>query len=150
MIVGLYEKPGDELTKHIVQILIEEFGINASFVGTKDVHEPDIIIQTSEGKIAIEVKRHQRGKVSVIEAEEIYGKASKYKPIALATIGYPDFVDVAKQNSLSANITLISVPILAEILIQFWKGSITAEGILSIIQDGKYIYQLESDYIKKE
>jgi helicase len=150
LIRGLYEKPGDELTKHIVQILNDEFGINAVFVGTKDVHEPDIIVSTPEGKVAIEVKRHQRGKVSVIEAEEIYGKASKYKPIALATIGYPDFVDVAKQNSLSANITLISIPLLAEMLVQFWKGSIKSERILSVIKEGKYIYQLESDCIKKE
>ena len=150
LILDLYEKPGDELTKHIVEILNHELGINAVFVGTKDEHEPDIIIETPEGKVVIEVKRRQRGKVSVIESEEIYGKAAKYKPIALATIGYPDFVDVAKQNSSSTKITLISIPIFAEMLVQFWKGSINKESILSVIKQGKYIYQLESDCIKKE
>jgi helicase len=150
LIIGLYEKPGDELTKHIVHILTNEFGINATFVGTKDEHEPDIIIPTAEGKIVIELKRRQRGKVSVIESEEIYGKAAKYKPIALVTIGYPDFVDVAKQNATSANITLISVPIFAEMLIEYWNGTIDSQSILTALKQGKYIYQLELECLKKE
>lgn len=143
LISKLYDLPGDQLTRHIVKIFNEELGIVAKFVGEDREHEPDIIVHTDDGDIAIELKRKENGKVSTIESEEILGKGAKYNPIANVTIGYPDFVDVAKENSPSAGITLISVPVFGEILIAYWENNIKTKEILTILKKGRIITKID-------
>jgi helicase len=150
LVLGFYDTHGDDLSRHIVRVFKEEFKIDASFLGEKDQHEPDIIVQTETGNIAIEVKRREKRRVSAIEAEEILGKGAKYKPIAHVTIGYPDFVDVAKQNAISSKVTLIPAPILSEMLIRFWEGRIKAKEILDLLKSGKPIYDMDPNYLRQE
>jgi helicase len=148
-VLGLYNAHGDYLSKHIVKLFREEFKIDADFVGKKDQHEPDIIVQTAEGIIAIEVKRCEKGRVSAIESEEILGKGAKYKPKAYVTIGYPDFVEVAKQNAMSSKVTLLTVPMLGELLTRFWAGSVKTDEILALLKSGKPCYDIDPKYLKQ-
>jgi len=149
LVLGLYNTHGDDLSKHVVRLFREEFKINADFVGEKDQHEPDIIVQTAEGIIAIEVKRSEKGRVSAIESEEILGKGAKYKPIASVTIGYPDFVEVAKQSAISSKVTLLTIPMLGELLTRFWAGSVKTDKILTLLKSGKPCYDIDPNYLKQ-
>jgi regulator of replication initiation timing len=150
LIVGLYNLHGDDLSRHIVRLFKEEFNIDASFVGDKDQHGPDILVQTSEGLIAIEVKRREKGKVSAIESEEILGQAANYKPIANVTIGYPDFVEVAKQNAISSKVALIPAPMLGEMLTRLWTGNIKTDKVLELLKSGKPFYDLDPNHLMRE
>lgn len=148
-VLGLYNTHGDDLSKHIVGLFKEEFKIDADFVGKKDQHEPDIIVQTAEGIIAIEVKRREKGRVSAVESEEILGKGAKYKPIAYVTIGYPDFVEVAKQSAMNSKVTLLTVSMLGELLTRFWAGSVKTDKILTLLKSGKPCYDIDPKYLKE-
>jgi len=148
-ILGLYDTHGDDLSNHIVELLRDELKIDADFVGKKDQHGPDIIIHTAEGIIAIEVKRCEKGRVSAIESEEILGKGAKYKPIANVTIGYPDFVEVAKQSAMNSKVTLLTVPMLGELLTRFWAGNVKTDGILALLKSGKPCYDIDPKYLKQ-
>jgi hypothetical protein len=66
------------------------------------------------------------------------------------TIGYPDFVEVAKENANSSKITLITATMIGEIVTQFWKGGITAANILSLLKSSKYVYELGSYCLKQK
>jgi hypothetical protein len=88
----------------------------------------------------LECKRKIGNKlVSATEAEEILGKGAKYNPIAKVTIGYPDFVDDAKENTQDTKITLITHITLIEILLAFWEGKISKEEVIAILRSGKYV-----------
>ena len=150
MILGLYSNQGDDFSKHLVRVFKEEFGLDAVYVGDKNPHEPDIVIKTVSGNIVVEAKRHQKGSVTALESEEILGKGAKYNPIANVTIGYPDFAEVAKQNVNSSKVTLISAAMFGKILVQFWAGKIKKEDVFSFLSCGKYIYEIESNFLKHD
>ena len=145
IISDLYKLTNDEYTKHIVYIFKNIFKINAQYIGDKGEHEPDILIETSEGDIYFECKRRKRGKVSTKEAEEILGKAAKFKFIAQGTIGHPDFVAVAQRNAINANITLLPTKFLGEILLKHWKEEINSSNIIEIFKTKRYVSKFE-DY----
>lgn len=147
LVSGIYDFHGDDFTRHIVKIFVEEFGLNAEFIGENRAHEPDILLKILEGSITIEAKRKEKGKVSALESEEILGKGAKYNPIASVTIGYPDFVEVAKENATNANITLIAAPTLGEILVRYWQGKINVEEILSLLKMSRYVHGIREDYL---
>ncbi len=142
---GLYETHGDDLARHLAQVFTAEFGIKSEFVGDKDQHSPDILITIPEGLIAIEVKRKEIGRVSAIEAEEVLGKGAKYKPVVNMTLGYPDFADVAKDNAISSKVTLISAPIIGDMIVQFWQGKLTAERIIELFKSNKTLHGIDPD-----
>jgi hypothetical protein len=142
LIDGLYNLHGDDLSKHISLVLKNEFKLDAEFIGTDRQHEPDILVRTQDGNIVIEVKRREKGKVSALEAEEIFGKGAKYKPIAHVTIGYPDFVDVAKENAINAKLTLIDVTIIGELLVSFWQEKISSNDLIYVMRLGRYFFDL--------
>jgi helicase len=148
LIDGLYDLHGDDLSKHIARIFKEELKIDAEFIGTDGQHEPDILVRTQEGNIVIEVKRKEKGKVPANEAEEIFGKGAKYKPIANVTIGYPDFVDVVKENAINAKLTLIDIPKIGELLTGFWSSKLTSEDVISLLRLGRCVYDLQSTLSK--
>jgi hypothetical protein len=142
LIDGLYNLHGDDLSKHISRVLKDEFKLDAEFIGTDRQHEPDILIRTQEGNIVIEVKRREKGKVSAVEAEEIFGKGAKYKPIAHVTIGYPDFVDVAKENAINAKLTLIDITTIGELLVSFWQEKISSNDLIYVMRLGRYFFDV--------
>jgi len=150
LILGLYEAHGDDLSKHIAKLLKDEFTIDATFVGESGEHEPDIVVSTTDGNIVIEAKRKESGRVSAKESEEILGKGAKYKPIAHVTIGYPDFVEVAKENAISSKVTLITVAMIGEITTRFWRDEIKIADILTLLKSGKCVYEIGSYYLKKK
>jgi len=147
LIEGLYELHGDDFTRHVTDMFRDEFGLDAEFIGEEHGHEPDILIQAPEGNITVESKRKEKGKVSANESEEILGKGAKYNPIANVTIGYPDFVEVAKTNATSTNITLLPATTIGEILIRVWKNETNTEKILSLLRTGRYLGKLEEYYL---
>jgi hypothetical protein len=148
LILGLYEKTDDDFSKHIVKILCEEIGLLATYVGDNNPHEPDIIIKTQQGIIAIECKRHKKDTVTAIEAEEILGKGSKYTPIASVTIGYPEFAEVARQSANNSKVTLLTASVFGEMVTQFWLDKLTTDSIITLLKCGKPIYELEPYYLK--
>ena len=66
------------------------------------------------------------------------------------TIGYPDFVEVAKQSAVSSKVALIPASLLGELLIRFWEGKIKANEILDLLKSGKPIYDIDPNYLKQE
>lgn len=144
IILGLYSAQGDDFARHIAKVLREEFKMDASFVGDKSPHEPDIIVKTEKGDIAIEAKRHKKDTVTTLESEEILGKGAKYAPIANVTIGYPDFTEAAKQSVINSKVTLIKAAMLGEIIVQYWTGKMTTEDILALFGSGRNMYDVES------
>lgn len=149
LISGLYDSHGDDFARHITKLLKEELKIEAEFIGQDGQHEPDILITTAEGNIVIEAKRKESGLVSALESEEILGKGAKYKPIAHVTIGYPDFVEVARDNANSSKIRLISAVMFGEMLIRFWKGEIAISDALSLLRSAGYTYEIGTSYLKR-
>lgn len=146
IISGLYSTQGDDFSRQLVKIFREEFKMDATYIGDKNPHEPDILIKAPTGNIAVEAKRKTKGSVTALEAEEILGKGAKYSPIANVTIGYPDFADVAKQN-VKSKVTLISAAMFGQILLQLWAGKIKTEEVFSFLCSGKYIYEIESTFL---
>jgi hypothetical protein len=148
LIDGLYDLHGDDLSKHIARIFKEELKIDAEFVGTDGQHEPDILVRIMEGNIVIEAKRKEKGKVSAIDAEEIFGKGAKYKPIAYVTIGYPDFVEIAKENAINAKLTLIDITTIGELLTGFWQGKISPSDFIFLLRLGRYVFDVKATLSK--
>lgn len=142
IIERLYKETGDSFARVCCEILKKHIGISCQFIGDVSEHEPDGLMELKEGKIVIECKRKQ-GKelVNAKEAEEILGKGAKYKPIANVVIGYPDFSDPAIKNASHTNITLVTHAILADILIAYWKSSLTTEKIVDLLKRGTYIHR---------
>ncbi|MCW4007021.1 MAG: DEAD/DEAH box helicase [Candidatus Bathyarchaeota archaeon] len=145
VILGLYDTHGDDLARHLSQIFVAEFGLNSQFIGDKDQHGPDVLVTVPDGLIAVEVKRKERGRVSAIEAEEILGKGAKYSPIISMTIGYPDFVEVAKANAISSKVTMISAPIIGDMVVQFWQGKLTTDKIIELFKSNKALHGITPD-----
>jgi NAD-dependent DNA ligase len=145
VIERLFAETSDNFSKVCAELFNDHFGIPCKFVGDLSSHEPDCLIEVEEGKIVIECKRKTGNElVSATEAEEILGKGAKYNPIAKVTIGYPDFVDVAKQNADQTKITLITHITLAGTLLAFWEEKISKEGIIDILKSGRYV----DDFLK--
>ncbi|RLI45691.1 hypothetical protein DRO69_04725 [Candidatus Bathyarchaeota archaeon] len=141
IIERLFTAIGDDFSKVCAELLNDYLGIPCKFIGDLSSHEPDCLIKLEEGNIVIECKRKTGNKfVSATEAEQILGKGAKYDPIARVTIGYPDFVDIAKQNVHKTGITLMTHVNLAEILIAFWEGKITRDEVIDILKKGEVVY----------
>ncbi|MCW3135162.1 MAG: DEAD/DEAH box helicase [Methanophagales archaeon] len=140
IIERLFSETGDNFSKVCAELFNDYLKIPCKFIGNLSLHEPDLLIEVEGGKIVVECKRKIGNKfVSATEAEEILGKGAKYNPIPKATIGYPDFEDVAKQNADMTKITLITHVSLAEMLLAFWERKISQEKIIEILKSGKYV-----------
>jgi len=140
IIERLFSETGDNFSKVCAELFNDYLKIPCKFIGNLSLHEPDLLIEVEGGKIVVECKRKIGNKfVSATEAEEILGKGAKYNPISKATIGYPDFEDVAKQNADMTKITLITHVSLAEMLLAFWERKISQEKIIEILKSGKYV-----------
>jgi len=140
IIERLFSETGDNFSKVCAELFNDYLKIPCKFIGNLSLHEPDLLIEVEGGKIVVECKRKIGNKfVSATEAEEILGKGAKYNPIPKATIGYPDFEDVAKQNADMTKITLITHVSLAEMLLAFWERKISKEKIIEILKSGKYV-----------
>jgi len=148
LISCLYDLHGDDFARHITKLLNEEFNIAAEFIGQDGQHEPDILVHAPDGNIVIESKRKESGLVSALESEEILGKGAKYKPIAHVTVGYPDFVELAKNNAPNSKIRLITAVKVGEMLIRFWKGEITTTDVLGLLKTCGYTYEIGPSYLK--
>ena len=139
LITKLYDLHGDDYTRHIVYLLKEIMKIDAEFIGEIGPHEPDVIINSSKGRLIFEGKRKEGGKVNTKEAEEILGKGAKYNPEIFGTFGHPDFVKVAQKNALNAELTLIPTHIFGSILIKYLKSELTNSNILDILSAKNYV-----------
>jgi helicase len=135
----LYEAKGDNFARVFDEIFRKYMWLKSAFVGDASQHEVDVIIETSDGKIAVEGKRFDQRNVSAREAEEVIGKGSKHKPIASVTIGYPDFADEAKRNSSRAKVTLIRASVLGDMLIAHWEGKVSQKQILKILKSERHV-----------
>ncbi len=140
IIERLFNEKSDNFSKACAELFNNYLEIPCKFIGDISSHEPDLLIEVNEGKIVVECKRKIGNKlVSATEAEEILGKGAKYNPIAKVTIGYPDFVDDAKENTQDTKITLITHTTLIEILLAFWEEKISKEEVIDILRCGKYV-----------
>jgi len=139
IIEQLYTVKGGAFERFCIDIMKDEFGLNALYIGDADQHEPDGLVRTDEGNIVIECKRKEKGNVTAREAEEILGKGAKHEPIAYVTIGFPDFVEEAKTNVQNTKITLMKVSIIGEMLLQFLEGKIKQDDIIKLLSSGTYI-----------
>lgn len=142
IIEQLYNTKGDVFARVCVDLSRDHLGLDAIYIGDTGEHEPDILVRTPKGNIAIESKRKERGNVTAKEAEEILGKGARYNPIANVTIGFPDFVEEARKNVPKTKITLLKASVLGEILVRHWEGKIDQDDVISILKSGKYIYSL--------
>ena len=148
LISCLYDLHGDDFAKHITKLFNEEFKIKAEFIGQDGQHEPDILMHAPDGNIVIESKRKESGLVSALESEEILGKGAKYKPVAHVTVGFPDFVELAKSNAPNSKIRLITGVKVGEMLIRFWKGEITTTDVVKLLKTCGYTYEIGPTYLK--
>jgi helicase len=141
IIKKLYTEIGDNFSKACAELFNEYFSVPCKFIGDISSHEPDCIIETTDGKITVECKRKITEKrfVSANEAEEILGKGSKYNPICYVTIGYPDFSKDAIDNVKASQVTLITINALAKMLIRFWEGKLSKDRIIEIIKSKKHV-----------
>jgi len=140
IIEQLFTETGDNFSRACAELFNNYLGIPCKFIGDISSHEPDLLIEVNEGKIVVECKRKKGNKlVSATEAEEILGKGARYKPVANVTIGYPDFVNDAKENTQNTKITLITHIALIEILLAFWEGKISKDEVIAILRSGKYV-----------
>ena len=140
----LYNERGDNFARAFNDIFKNYLGLDSAFVGDAAQHHVDVIIETKEGKIAVEGKRVERRNVSAIEAEEVIGKGSKFDPIANVTIGYPDFSDEAVTNSPKSRVTLIPAWTMGEMLLAFWKERLSKEKICQVLKRGRYVDDIDS------
>jgi helicase len=135
----LYKEKSDNFSRAFNEIFRDYLGLNSAFVGDASEHEADVIIETTEGKIAVEGKRLERRNVTAREAEEVIGKGAKHKPIAYVTIGYPDFADEARKNCPKAKVTLISAAVLGDMLIGFWEKKLSQDDVIRILKSARYV-----------
>jgi hypothetical protein len=142
LIERLYDERGDVLSRTVNEVLRDHLGCSSAFIGDTSSHEVDILIETEEGEIVVEVKRSEAHKISARLAEEVIGKGSKHKPIAYVTIGYPDFSDDAIGNCATTGITLIPIYVLGDILVNFWQNKLQSEDVLAIFKSRRYVRDL--------
>ena len=135
----LYTEKGDNFGRVVNEIFKDYLGLSSAFVGDASEHEVDVVIETKEGKIAVEAKRLERRNVSAREAEEVIGKGARHKPIAHVTVGYPDFADEAMRNAPMAKVTLLSASVVGELLIAFWEKKVSQVDVLKMLKSQRYV-----------
>jgi len=141
-ITALYEKEGREFEKACTDIFHEIFGFQCIYCGEESVHGCDFYFENNSKVYAFECKRktgERLSPVSAREAEEILGKSANFSNCIKITIGYPDFSKTAIENSALAEVTLLNVEILGEMIIEYWKGKLSSEKILDILEIQKYV-----------
>ncbi len=147
----LYKARGKAFERVCVGIFKDHFGFDAHYTGDTEDHGPDSVINTTEGEIVFECKKKDNINVTAVEAEEILGKGAKRKPISHVTIGFPDFSEEARRNTVSTGVTLLKLPVLVDILIGYWEGHIKSEEIILLLKSGEYIRDVSSpkEMVKK-
>jgi len=139
IIRGLYESEGDEFVKSFLDICTNQFGITGIYVGDAKPHDVDGIIQTESGNIVIEGKRQDSDRVGPVNSEEVWGKGQKHDPIAFVTLGYPDFTTGSIENVYHTGITLVPHYVVADWIIEYYRGNLTTDEIIENLMSGEYL-----------
>jgi helicase len=146
IIDALYTKTGDEFSLACYTGLKTGIGIDCVHVGPSSIHDVDIIVNENNEKIVIDCKRKNNGEaVPSIEAEEVLGKGKRHSPKAYVTIGYPKISKNAIVNIANTNITMLTLPKFAEMIVSCWEEKVSKEDILRLLKSGTYNGSIEPE-----
>jgi len=134
-----------------VRGLLAAIGLRLRHISDRKPHRPDALTyvgETEDVLIAWEFKAKEKNLVTQEEANEILSEGARYSPMALVTVGKPDFdalpIENAAYMAKRENYKLIPLEFLCELAIDVWEGKRTEQQVHEILLNARgYLNSME-------